>query len=204
MLGGLLHAPTRTPRFHASDGLIHATVNLSVVGNDRDGYQDIVTPDGHIDTPLFNARFTQDEKQEIAEQTVVYYRAADAYKEYTHKTMQHFKDTMAASTALALITKARHPTHQENDMGTLLRDLCERENGLTITVLPYSSSIYSFAVTDDVRANADKKAPLDQANDRLRAAMKHYNREAAELMLTRFFNKEADEWAPPTPRIRWA
>ena len=27
--------------------------------------------------------------------------------------------------------------------------------------------------------------------------MKHYDREAAELMLTRFFEKEADEWERP-------
>lgn len=38
----------------ARDALGRATVNLSIVANDRDGYQDIVTPDGHIDVPLFN------------------------------------------------------------------------------------------------------------------------------------------------------
>lgn len=182
---------------NARDALNRAAANLSVVGNDRDGYQDIAAPDGHIDVPLFNVWFTQDEKQEIAEQAVTYYRAADAYKEYVQGTMQYFKDTMAASTALALITEVHRLTHQENDMGALLRDLFEREDGLTITIRPYNSNIYSFATTDDVYASDDKLALLDQANDRLCAAMKRYDREAAELMLTRFFEKEADEWATP-------
>lgn len=181
----------------ARDALNRATVNLSIVASDRDGYQDIVTPDGHIDVPLFNVWFTQDEKQEIAEQAVTYYRAADAYKEYTQGTMQYFKDAMAASTALALITEVHRLTHQENDMGALLRDLCERESGLAIKVRPYNINIYSFATTDDAQPSADKRALIDQANDQLNAAMKHYDREAAELMLTRFFNEEADEWAAP-------
>lgn len=181
----------------ARDALNRATVNLSVVANDRDGYQDIVTPDGHIDVPLFNALFTQDEKQEIAEQAVAYYRAADAYKEYTQGTMQYFKDAMAASAALALVTEVHRLVHQDSNMGALLRELRDSESGLTITVRPYSANIYSFAVTDDIRANADKLTLLYQANDQLGAAMSHYDREAAELMLTRFFEKEADEWATP-------
>lgn len=181
----------------ARDALNHAAANLSVVANDRDGYQDIVTPDGHIDVPLFNAWFTQDEKQEIAEQAIAYYRAADAYKEYTQGTMQYFEDSMAASAALALVTEVHRLVHQDSNMGALLRELRDSESGLTITVRPYSANIYSFAVTDDVRASDDKKALLDKANDQLGAAMSHYDREAAELMLTRFFEKDADEWERP-------
>ena len=182
---------------NARDALNHATVNLSIVAGDRDGYQDIVTPDGHIDMPIFNMWFTQDDKDDIAEQAVAYYRAADAYREYVQGTMQYFKDAMAASTTLALVTEVHRLTHQGDEAGTLLRDLAGSESGLTITVRPYSTDIYSFVATDDFRASSDKLAPLDQANDRLCAAMKHYDREAAELMLTRFFNKEADEWATP-------
>ena len=182
---------------NARDALNRTTVNLSVVANDRDGYQDIVTPDGHIDMPLFNMWFTQDDKDEIAEQAVAYYRAADAYKEYTQGTMQYFKDAMAASTALALITEVHRLTRQEGEVGDLLRDLREHESGLTITVRPYSADIYSFAATDDIRASDDKLALLDKANDHLGAAMSHYDRESAELMLTRFFDKEADEWERP-------
>lgn len=181
----------------ARDALGRATVNLSIVTNDRDGYQDIAATDGHIDVPIFNVWFTEDEKNEIAERAVAYYRTADAYQEYARGNMRYFKDAMAASAALALVTEVHRLTHQEDDMGTLLRDLRDSESGLTITVRPYSSNIYSFAVTADVLANADKWALLDKANDQLNVAMKHYNREAAELMLTRFFNKEADEWATP-------
>ena len=177
------------------DAYNHATANLAVVDNDRDGFQDIVTPDGHIDMPLFNAWFTQDEKNEIAEQAVAYYLAADAYKEYVQGTMQYFKDAMAASTALALVAEVHRLTHQEDAAGALLRDLRDSEDGLTITIRPYSSNIYSFATTDDVYASDDKRALIDQANDQLGAAMSHYDREATELMLTRSFETEADEWA---------
>ena len=182
---------------NARDALNHAAANLAVVEGDRRGYQDIVTADGHIDVPLFNAWFTQDEKDEIAQRASAYYMAANKFEEYTRGTMRYFEDAMAASTTLALTAEVHRLTHQEDEAGALLRDLCERENGLTITVRPYSSNIYSFAATDDCRASSDKLALLDQANDRLCAAMKHYDREAAELMLTRFFNKEADEWATP-------
>ena len=142
---------------NARDALNHATVNLSIVAGDRDGYQDIVTPDGHIDMPIFNMWFTQDDKDDIAEQAVAYYRAADAYKEYTQGTMQYFKDAMAASTALTLVTEVHRLTHQEDEAGTLLRDLAGSESGLTITVRPYSSNIYSFAAAADVCASADKR-----------------------------------------------
>ena len=181
----------------ARDALNHAAANLAVVEGDRRGYQDIITADGHIDVPLFNAWFTQDEKDEIAQRASAYYMAANKFEEYTRGTMRYFEDAMAASTTLALITEVHRLTHQEDEAGALLRDLREREIGLTITVRPYSSNIYSFAATADVCASSDKLALLDQANDRLCAAMKHYDREAAELMLTRFFNKEADEWATP-------
>lgn len=182
---------------NARDALNHATVNLSIVAGDRDGYQDIVTPDGHIDMPIFNMWFTQDDKDDIAEQAVAYYRAADAYREYVQGTMQYFKDAMAASTTLALVTEVHRLTHQGDEAGTLLRDLAGSESGLTITVRPYSTDIYSFVATDDAQPSADKRALIDKANDQLGAAMKHYDREAAELMLTRFFNKEADEWERP-------
>ena len=79
----------------ARDALNHTAANLAVVEGDRRGYQDIITADGHIDMPLFNAWFTQCDKDEIAEQALAYYRAADAYKKYTQGTMQYFKDAMA-------------------------------------------------------------------------------------------------------------
>lgn len=182
---------------NARDALNHAAANLAVVEGDRRGYQDIVTADGHIDAPIFAAWFTQDEKDEIAQRASAYYMAANKFEEYTRGTMRYFEDAMAASTTLALTTEVHRLVHQEDEAGALLRDLREREIGLPITVRPHSVNIYSFAATDDVYASADKWALLDQVNDRLCAAMRHYDREAAELMLTRFFEKDADEWATP-------
>ena len=90
----------------ARDALGRATINLSIVANDRDGYQDIVTTDGHIDVPIFNVWFTQDEKNEIAERAVAYCRTADAYQEYARRNMRYFKDAMAASAVLALVPRS--------------------------------------------------------------------------------------------------
>ena len=62
------------------DARSRAIANLAVVDNDRRGYQDIITADGHIDVPIFNVWFTQDEKEEIAQRAAEYYRAANKFE----------------------------------------------------------------------------------------------------------------------------
>lgn len=177
----------------ARDALARAAANLAVVANDREGYQDIVTPDGHIDVPIFNAWFTQGDKDGIAEQAVAYYRAADAYKEYVQGTMQYFEDLMAASTALALVTEVHRLVHQEDDMGVLLRDMCGSEEGQELAVYPDFSNMFSFVANFECRVNSAKEDLLDSASDALRKAMAPYNRDAVTLMLIRFFERDTDE-----------
>lgn len=177
----------------ARDALNRAIANLAVVDSDRRGYQDIITADGHIDVPIFNVWFTQDEKQEIAEQAVAYYRAADAYKEYTRGTMRYFEDAMAASTALALITEVHRLVHQDSNMGALLRELRDSEEGQELAVYPDFPKMFSFAANFECRANSAKDALLDSASDTLRKAMAPYNRDAVTLMLIRFFKRDTDE-----------
>lgn len=178
---------------NARDALNHAIANLSIVANDRDGYQDIVTPDGRIDLPLFNAWFTQDEKEEIAQRTAEYYRAANKFEEYTRGTMHYFEDAMAASTALALIAEVHRLTHQDSDMGALLRELRDSEYGQELAVYPDFSKMFSFVVNFECRVNGSKDALLDSASDTLRKAMAPYNGDAVTLMLTRFFRRDTDE-----------
>lgn len=177
----------------ARDALNRAIANLAVVDSDRRGYQDIITADGHIDVPIFNVWFTQDEKQEIAEQAVAYYRAADAYKEYTRGTMRYFEDAMAASTALALITEVHRLVHQDSNMGALLRELRDSEEGQELAVYPDFLKMFSFVANFEYRANSAKDALLDSASDTLRKAMAPYNRDAVTLMLIRFFKRDTDE-----------
>ena len=177
----------------ARDALNRAIANLAVVDNDRRGYQDIITADGHIDVPIFNVWFTQDEKQEIAEQAVAYYRAADAYKEYTRGTMRYFEDAMAASTALALITEVHRLVHQDSNMGALLRELRDSEEGQELAVYPDFPKMFSFVANFECRANSAKDALLGSASDTLRKAMAPYNRDAVTLMLIRFFRRDTDE-----------
>ena len=177
----------------ARDALNRAIANLAVVDSDRRGYQDIITADGHIDVPIFNVWFTQDEKQEIAEQAVAYYRAADAYKEYTRGTMRYFEDAMAASTALALITEVHRLVHQDSNMGALLRELRDSEEGQELAVYPDFRKMFSFVANFECRANSAKDALLDSASDTLRKAMAPYNRDAVTLMLIRFFKRDTGE-----------
>jgi hypothetical protein len=174
----------------ARDALNRAAANLAVVEGDREGYQDIVTADGHIDVPLFAAWFTQNEKDEIAQRASAYYMAANKFEEYTRGTMRHFEDAMAASATLALTTEVHRLVHQDSNMGALLRDLCDSEEGQELAVYPDFSQMFSFVANFECRA---KDALLDSASDTLRKAMAPYNRDAVTLMLIRFFKRDTDE-----------
>ena len=178
---------------NARDALNRAAANLAVVEGDRRGYQDIITADGHIDVPLFNVWFTQDEKDEIAQRASAYYMAANKFEEYTRGTMRYFEDAMAASTALALVTEVHRLIHQDSDMGALLRDLCDSEEGQELAIYPDFSKTFSFVANFECRANSAKDALLDSASDTLRKAMAPYNRDAVTLMLIRFFERDTDE-----------
>mgnify|MGYP006956718300 CR=1 FL=1 len=175
------------------DARSRAIANLAVVDNDRRGYQDIITADGHIDVPLFAAWFTQDEKEEIAQRASEYYMAANKFEEYTRGTMHYFEDAMVASTALALIAEVHRLIHQDSDMGALLRELRDSEEGQELAVYPDFSKMFAFVANSECRANSAKDALLDSASDTLRKAMAPYNRDAVTLMLIRFFKRDTDE-----------
>lgn len=175
------------------DARSRAAANLAVVDNDRRGYQDIITADGHIDVPLFAAWFTQDEKDEIAQRASAYYMAANKFEEYTRGTMHYFEDAMVASTILALTTEVHRLVHQDSDMGALLRELRDSEEGQELAVYPDFSNMFSFVANFECRANSAKDALLDSASDTLRKAMAPYNRDAVTLMLIRFFKRDTDE-----------
>lgn len=175
------------------DARSRAAANLAVVDNDRRSYQDIITADGHIDVPLFAAWFTQDEKDEIAQRASAYYMAANKFEEYTRGTMRYFEDAMAASTTLALIAEVHRLVHQDSNMGALLRELRDSEEGQELAVYPDFPKMFSFVANYECRANSAKDALLDSASDTLRKAMAPYNRDAVTLMLIRFFKRDTDE-----------
>ena len=175
------------------DARSRAIANLAVVDNDRRGYQDIITADGHIDVPIFNVWFTQDEKEEIAQRAAEYYRAANKFEEYTRGIMRYFEDAMVASTALALIAEVHRLIHQDSDMGALLRELRDSEEGQELAVYPDFSKMFSFVANFECRVNSAKGALLDSASDTLRKAMASYNGDAVTLMLIRFFRRDTDE-----------
>lgn len=116
--------------------------------------------------------------------------AANAYKEYVQGTMQHFKDSMAASTALALVTEIHRLVHQGSDTGALLRDPCDSEEGQELAIYPDFSKMFSFVANFECHA---KDALLDSASDTLRKAMAPHNRDAVTLTLIRLFKRDTDE-----------
>lgn len=175
------------------DARSRAAANLAVVDSDRRSYQDIITADGHIDVPLFAAWFTQDEKDEIAQRASAYYRAANKFEEYTRGTMRYFEDAMVASATLALIAEVHRLVHQDSDMGALLRELRDSEEGQELAVYPDFSKMFSFVANFECRVNSAKEALLDSASDTLRKAMAPYNGDAVTLMLIRFFKRDTDE-----------
>lgn len=175
------------------DARSRAAANLAVVDNDRRDCQDIITADGHVDVPLFAAWFTQDEKDEIAQRASAYYMAANKFEEYTRGTMHYFEDAMAASTTLALTTEVHRLVHQDSNMGALLRELRDSEEGQELAVYPDFPKMFSFVANYECRANSAKDALLDSASDTLRKAMAPYNRDAVTLMLIRFFKRDTDE-----------
>ena len=175
------------------DARSRAAANLAVVDSDRRSYQDIITADGHIDVPLFAAWFTQDEKDEIAQRASAYYVAANKFEEYTRGTMRYFEDAMVASTTLALTTEVHRLVHQDSDMGALLRELRDSEEGQELAVYPDFSKMFSFVANFECRVNSAKEALLDSASDTLRKAMAPYNGDAVTLMLIRFFRRDTDE-----------
>ena len=175
------------------DARSRAIANLAVVDSDRRGYQDIITADGHIDVPLFAAWFTQDEKDEIAQRASAYYVAANKFEEYTRGTMRYFEDAMAASTTLALTTEVHRLIHQDSDMGALLRELRDSEEGQELAVYPDFSKMFSFVANFECRANSAKDALLASASDTLRKAMAPYSGDAVTLMPIRFFRRDTDE-----------
>lgn len=121
--------------------------------------------------------------------------AANKFEEYTRGTMHYFDDAMAASTTLALTTEAHRLAHQDSDMGALLRKLRDSEEGQELAVYPDFSKMFSFVANSECHANSTKDALLDSASDTLRKAMAPYNRDAATIMLIRFFKKDTDEHA---------
>lgn len=119
--------------------------------------------------------------------------AADAYQEYVQETTRYFKDAMAASAALALVTEVHRLTHQEDDMGALLRELRDSEEGQELAVYPDFSKMFSFVANFECRANSAKDALLASASDTLRKAMAPYSGDAVTLMPIRFFRRDTDE-----------
>lgn len=72
---------------------------------------------------------------------------------------------------LALITEVHRLVHQDSNMGALLRELRDSEEGQELAVYPDFPKMFSFVANFECRANSAKDALLDSASDTLRKAI---------------------------------
>lgn len=175
------------------DARSRAIANLAVVDSDRRGYQDIITADGHIDVPLFAAWFTQDEKTRS--------QSGQSPTTWPPTSSRSTREALCATSRTRWPPALRSPSSPRStasstrmsNMGALLRELRDSEEGQELAVYPDFSKMFAFVANSECRANSAKGALLDSASDTLRKAMAPYNRDAVTLMLIRFFKRDTDE-----------
>ena len=114
--------------------------------------------------------------------------ADDAADTYTSA-----RDALNRAIANLAVVDSDRRGYQEDDMGALLRELRDSEEGQELAVYPDFFKMFSFVANFECRANSAKDALLDSASDTLRKAMAPYNRDAVTLMLIRFFRRDTDE-----------
>lgn len=82
--------------------------------------------------------------------------AANKFEEYTRGTMRYFEDAMAASTTPALTTEVHRLVHQDTNMGALLRELRDSEEGQELAVYPDFSQVFSFVAISSAAPTAPR------------------------------------------------
>lgn len=125
----------------------------------------------------------------MATNTIDYTKLADnAADTYTSA-----RDALNHAAANLSVVEGDRRGYQDSNMGALLRELRDSEDGQELAVYPDFSQMFSFVANFECRANSAKDALLDSASDTLRKAMAPYNRDAVTLMLIRFFKRDTDE-----------
>lgn len=180
-----------------NDALEHferVTGNLETLNSNRDWFsQYIVSPSGDIPNPhLFP---TTADKIKLLQQADTYYTAANEAEESLRTIARSLQSTIGRNAALALTSEVHRLTHQEGEIGDLLRDL-DSKGLLKVMVIPKPNKgehTISFSPDWETEDDAEKLALLNQASENLRETMREYPQDTLKAMTTYAFKDQTDE-----------
>lgn len=139
----------------------YVTENLEALNSNRDWFtQHIVSPSGDIPNPHIFP--TASDKIKLLQQADNYYKTAEESEREMSTFAQSLQAALGSDAALALTAQVHRLTHQEGEVGDLLRDL------------------------------QDKGALLGQASEKLRETMDAYPRDTIDAMRAHTFKDEID------------
>lgn len=180
-----------------NDALEHferVTGKLETLNSNRDWFsQYIVSPSGDIPSPhLFP---TTADKIKLLQQADTYYTAANEAEESLRTIARSLQSTIGRNAALALTAEVHRLTHQEGEVGDLLRDL-DSKGLLKVMVIPKPNKgehTISFSPDWETEDDDEKRTLLEQASENLRATMGAYPQDTLKAMTTYAFKDQTDE-----------
>lgn len=178
----------------ALEHLERVTGNLETLNKNRDWFsQYIVSPSGDIPNPhLFP---TTADKIKLLQQADAYYAAANEAEESLRTIARSLQSTIGRNAALALTSEVHRLTHQEGEVGDLLRNL-DSKGLLKVIVIPKPNKgehTISFSPDWETKDDNEKRALLNQASEKLRETMREYPQDTLKAMTTYAFKDQTDE-----------
>lgn len=171
----------------------YVTENLEALNSNRDWFtQHIVSPSGDIPNPHIFP--TASDKIKLLQQADNYYKTAEESEREMSTFAQSLQAALGSDAALALTAQVHRLTHQEGEVGDLLRDLQDK-GALKVLVIPNPNKgehTFSFYENFDIRIDDDKRALLGQASEKLRETMDAYPRDTIDAMRAHTFKDEID------------
>ena len=176
--------------FKALETVIH---NSEIISANRSWFAErIVDPNGYISVP---ENVDSDTRNKLIKQATDYFDAANEAENYLVANGETLQGAIANSAALALTAEVHRLTHQEGEVGDLLRDL--QSKGQLEAIVNLDNNEHPFWLTGSsgigFGTDKEKEALVDQATAELHKAMKPYRGSTAAATLARFFKKETDE-----------
>ena len=174
--------------------LEHVTKSLENINQSRNWLNEyIVSPTGDIHTPQIFPTIT--DKIALLERSGKYFTVANETEQKLDAIANSARAILGRNAALALTAEVHRLTHQEGEVGDLLRDL--QDNGLLkVMVIPKPNRgeyTISFSPDWETKDDDEKLALLNQASEKLRETMREYPQDTLKFMTTYAFEDQTDE-----------
>lgn len=174
--------------------LEHVTKRLENINQSRNWLNEyIVSPTGDIHTPQIFPTIT--DKIAFLEQSSKYFTTANETEQKLDGIAYSLRATLGRDAALALTSEVHRLTHQEGEVGDLLRDL-DNKGLLKVIVIPKPNEgehTISFSPDWETKDDDEKLALLNQASEKLRETMEAYPQDTLKAMTTHAFQDQTDE-----------